>query len=65
MSADFEVVDHSVYDGRVYLGRYVQSAPKFFEAFDTEDTSLGSFGKQKDACAAITESHPKGYEHGR
>lgn len=60
MSADvqfFEPLEHSVYLGRERLGRYLQTAPKRFAAFDARDRLLGDFKKQKDACAAIANAY--------
>jgi hypothetical protein len=51
---DFKPIHHSVYVGRERLGRYLQTAPKRFAAFDARDRLLGKFKKQKDACAAIS-----------
>ncbi|HEY8335296.1 MAG TPA: hypothetical protein VIQ05_16000 [Tardiphaga sp.] len=58
---DFEPIDHAVYLGRERLGRYLQTAPKRFAAFDARDVLLGDFKKQKDACAAIANAHASGH----
>lgn len=65
MTDTFTALDHSIYDGRVFLGRYAKSAPKCFEAFDVEGRPLGQFKRQKDACAAIAVACSTEVRHGR
>jgi hypothetical protein len=50
---EFEPLEHSVYEGRLRLGRYVRIAPTSYAAFDAEDRSLGEFSRSSDAYAAI------------
>ncbi|WP_168207260.1 hypothetical protein [Tardiphaga sp. vice278] len=61
---DFLPLDHSVYLGRERLGRYLQTAPRRFAAFDARDRLLGDFKKQRDACAAIAASRRGGRDVG-
>jgi hypothetical protein len=51
--AEFEPLDHSVYDGRRRLGRYVRIAPIWYAAYDAEDRPLGEFSRRQDAYAAV------------
>jgi hypothetical protein len=49
----FEPVQRSVYTGSQYMGRYVQTGLKAFEAFDAADHPIGVFSSNNDAVAAI------------
>jgi hypothetical protein len=51
--SNFEPLEHSVYEGRRRLGRYVRIAPTWYAAFDAEDRPLGEFSRPKDAYTAI------------
>jgi hypothetical protein len=44
----------SVYDGRVCLGHILNRGKLGFEAFDADDSSLGTFPDQKSAADAIS-----------
>jgi hypothetical protein len=46
-------IEHSVYIGRERLGRYVQTGPKKYEAFDAQDRPLGDFRFRERMLAAI------------
>jgi hypothetical protein len=50
---NFEPLEHSVYEGRRRLGRYVRIAPTWYAAFDAEDRPLGEFSRPQDACKAV------------
>ena len=52
----FEPLAHSVYLGRLRLGRYARTAPNSYAAYDSEDRRLGEFSRPQDACAAVTGS---------
>ncbi len=51
---NFIPLEHSVYVGRDRVGRYLQNGLRLFVAFDCDDNPVGTFQKQKDACAAMT-----------
>jgi hypothetical protein len=53
---EFERVEHSVYLGRERLGRYVQTGPKKYKAFDAYDRPLGNFRVRARALAAIDKA---------
>jgi hypothetical protein len=53
--AVFEPIERFVYIGRQYLGRYVQSGKKKFEAFDARRRSLGVFRSAAKSLAAINQ----------
>ncbi len=42
-----------VYDGRQCLGHVIARGVAGFEAFDAADKSLGLFGSQREAAAAL------------
>ena len=44
-----------VYDGRHCLGHVLSRGPKGFEAFNTDDRSLGLFQSQAEAANALVE----------
>jgi hypothetical protein len=44
-----------VYDGQQCLGHIIARGRSGFEAFDSEDRSLGLFASQKEAAAKIME----------
>jgi hypothetical protein len=44
-----------VYDGRQCLGHIIARGKAGFEAFDSDDKSLGLFASQKEAAATIME----------
>jgi hypothetical protein len=44
-----------VFDGRQCLGHVLSCGHAGFEAFSSNDVSLGVFANQKDAIAAINE----------
>jgi hypothetical protein len=50
---DFEPLEHSVYIGRLRLGRYKRIAKRRYAAYDARDRLIGSFMKRADALAAI------------
>lgn len=50
---EFEQLEHSVYEGRRRLGRYVRIAPRWYAAYNAEDRSLGEFPRPQDAYAAV------------
>jgi hypothetical protein len=49
----FEHLEHSVYDGRRRLGRYIRIAPAWYAAYDAEDRSLGEFSRCQDAYTIV------------
>lgn len=51
--SNFEPLEHSVYEGRRRLGRYVRIAPTWYAAFDAEDRPLGEFSRSQDAYKAV------------
>jgi hypothetical protein len=53
MTRPFEPVRRSVYIGRRYLGRYVQTSSTAFEAFDATDRRIGVFESAENSVAAI------------
>jgi hypothetical protein len=50
---DFEQLQHSVYQGRVWLGRYERVAPTRYAAFDARHRKLREFVRPLDAYRAI------------
>jgi hypothetical protein len=50
----FELLYHSVYDGRQRLGYYVRIAPTRYAAYDTRDRLLGKFDSKRAAFAAVS-----------
>jgi hypothetical protein len=48
----------SVYDGRACLGFILARGRAGFEAFDSEERSLGVSGTQREAAAAIMRGSP-------
>jgi hypothetical protein len=50
----FEPLEHSVYDGRQRLGRYVRISARRYAAYDSHDRLLGDFKKRKDAYTAVS-----------
>jgi len=52
-NADFEPLEHSVYVGRRFLGRYERVSVKRYAAFDESGRRLGGFGKRAAALVAI------------
>jgi hypothetical protein len=57
---DFEPLEHSVYNGRQRLGRYVRIAARRYAAYDSHDRLLGDFKKRKDAYTAISLNAERG-----
>lgn len=55
-SSNFDPLEHSVYIGRQYLGRYLRIGVRRFAAYDARDLLLGHFAKRLDALAAIGAS---------
>jgi hypothetical protein len=55
-SSTFEPVRRTVYIGRQYLGRYVQTSSKAFEAFDAADRQIGIFESAENSVAAINRA---------
>jgi hypothetical protein len=53
-NAEFEPLEHSVYEGRRRLGRYLRIAPTWYAAYDAEDRPLGEFSRPQDAYAAVS-----------
>ncbi|UPJ41808.1 hypothetical protein IVB40_31755 [Bradyrhizobium sp. 40] len=49
----FEPVEHSVYEGRERLGRYLRISPTLYAAFDVDDRPLGEFLGRRAAYAAV------------
>jgi hypothetical protein len=49
-------IEHSLYFGRERLGRYVQTGPKKYKAFDANDRPLGNFRVRARMLAAIRRS---------
>jgi hypothetical protein len=49
-------IEQSVYIGRERLGRFVQSGPRKYKAFDADDRPLGNFRVCKRMLAAIRRS---------
>jgi hypothetical protein len=52
----FKPLNYSVYIGRERLGRYVQTGPKKYGAFDADGRPLGNFRVRKRMLAAIRRS---------
>jgi hypothetical protein len=48
----------SFYDGRACLGFILARGRAGFEAFDSEERSLGVYGTQREAAAAIMRGSP-------
>ena len=53
-NADFEPLNHSVYVGRRYLGRYERVAPSKYAAYDPSGKLLGRFNTVANARKAFT-----------
>ena len=51
---EFEPLEHSVYEGRRHLGRYVRIGATLFAAYDAEGRPLGEFSRLHDAYAAVS-----------
>lgn len=51
---EFEPLEHSLYEGRRYLGRYIRIGPTLFAAYDSEGHPLGEFSRLHDAYAAVS-----------
>ena len=47
-----------IYDGRACLGFVLSRGRAGFEAFDSEERSLGVYGTQREAAAAIMRGSP-------
>ena len=52
-NAEFEPLNHSVYVGRQFLGRYERVSAKQYAAYGANGRRLGTFGKRSAALAAI------------
>jgi hypothetical protein len=58
MTARSATTPISVYDGRACLGFILARGRAGFEAFDSEERSLGVAGTQREAAAAIMRGSP-------
>jgi hypothetical protein len=52
-NSSFEPLEHSVYVGRRFLGRYERVSAKRYAAYDASGKRLGRFAKRSAALAAI------------
>jgi hypothetical protein len=50
----------SVYSGRECLGHVLARGKSGFQAFDVDDTSLGTFRTRSEAVDAVTEAAKRG-----
>jgi len=58
-TSPFEPIEHSLYFGRLRLGRYIQIAKRRVDAFGPRDEPLGAFKSRVQALTAIRKaSHP-------
>jgi hypothetical protein len=48
----------SVFSGQICLGFILSRGPAGFEAFSTDERSLGIFASMKAAAAAVSEAAP-------
>lgn len=55
-----EPVEHAVYEGRKFVGRYSRISPKNYEAFNADGVSLGEFRGRRQAYGAIVRSADSG-----